>query len=174
MNPRDPVPSAVIAYEDPKSSGTQRNDLFSVVAVSVVHTILKPDGTKTADKIAINGKAAPGSFVTLYIFSTPIIVTVKVNARGEWSYVLDKELEDGTHLIYVAMTNGNGKIIAKSNPIPFIKQAEAATLDKNSFDLGSQGAKPSFFGNQPILTGLILLLAVTGLALIIVGLRRTP
>ncbi len=173
-NPRDSAPSTTVAYEDPKSAGTVRNDLFSVVAVSVTRTKLKSDGTKTADRISISGKAVPGSFVTLYIFSTPIIVTVKANVNGEWSYILDKELEDGTHQIYATLTNGAGKIIARSDPIPFVKQAEAATLDKNAFTITSENTKPSFFGNQPVLIGLLLLLGVIGLALIIIGLRRSP
>ena len=66
--------------------------------------------------------------MTLYIFSTPIIVTVKADSEGRWTYELDKELEDGNHEVYVATVDNSGKIVAKSNPIPFVKQANAAAL----------------------------------------------
>ncbi len=79
-------------------------------------------------EIIINGQALPNSFVTLYIYSTPIMVTIKTDDKGEWQYVLDKELESGDHTIYTATVNNTGNIIAKSSGYVFTKTAEAVTL----------------------------------------------
>ena len=78
----------------------------------------------------ITGKALPNSFVTLYIFSTPIVVTLKTDADGSWAYRFDKELEDGEHEVYVGVTDNAGKIVAKSEPFTFVKEAEAFSANE--------------------------------------------
>jgi hypothetical protein len=78
------------------------------------------------EEITFTGRALPNSFVTLYVFSTPVVVTVKADASGAWSYTLDSELEDGNHELYVATVDAGGRILARSPAIPFIKRAEAA------------------------------------------------
>ncbi len=75
--------------------------------------------------IVFQGRALPNSFITLYIYSTPVVVTVKADQNGNWKYTLDSELPDGKHDLYVAMVNNDGRIIAKSPVVPFTKQAEA-------------------------------------------------
>jgi hypothetical protein len=42
-------------------------------------------------------------------------------------YTLDRELEDGSHDVYVAVTDTTGSIVAQSNTFSFIKQAQAFT-----------------------------------------------
>jgi hypothetical protein len=93
-------------------------DVYSVKSVAVT----------PQKKLEIHGTALPNSYVTLYIYSTPIIVTVKTDSTGQWQYTLDRELETGEHKIYAATVDNSGKIVAKSTPIPFTKTAEAATL----------------------------------------------
>ena len=44
---------------------------------------------------------------------------------GVYEYVFDETLEDGTHELYVATVDTTGKVIAKSNAVPFTKTAEA-------------------------------------------------
>jgi len=80
------------------------------------------------ESLVIKGKALPESFVVLYIYSSgPIVVTVKTDKDGNWEYVLDKELEDGEHKVYAAVTDNTGKITAKSEPFVFVKKAQAIT-----------------------------------------------
>jgi hypothetical protein len=83
--------------------------------------------TQSKEQIAFSGTALPNSFVTLYIFSTPIVVTVKADQDGVWHYAFDKELENGQHEMYVATVDNAGKIIARSPSIPFVKTAEAVS-----------------------------------------------
>ena len=91
------------------------------------------------------------------------MVTVKTDSKGEWQYVLDKELENGDHTVYTASVNNSGNIIAKSPGYLFTKTAEAASLK----DLPLAGA--SVEANKPgLLEGNNLYVIVTVLVLIIV------
>jgi hypothetical protein len=107
----------VVKEEPPKS------------AASVVSTYKVKEVKLTEKKeILIGGQALPNSFITLYIYSTPIMVTVKTDNNGEWQYLLDKELENGDHTIYTASVNNTGNIVAKSSGYLFTKTAEAITF----------------------------------------------
>jgi hypothetical protein len=141
-----------VPVESPLSSGQETQYLFEVkdisfrekpqevapaapspspsVATSSATTATSSpvDASTSAKELVISGRALPNSFITLYIFSTPIVVTVKTDANGKWSYTLDKTLEDGDHTLYVAMVDNSGRIIAKSKPIVFTQTAEAASF----------------------------------------------
>ncbi len=76
----------------------------------------------------ISGKGIPNTFLTVYIYSDPIVVTVKADENGNWSYELDRDLEDGNHEVYVAVTDATGRISSQSSPIPFVKTAQAISI----------------------------------------------
>lgn len=78
----------------------------------------------------LSGTALPNTFVTVYIYSDPIIVTVKTDTEGNWVYDLEKDLEDGQHEVYVAVTDNVGKISAQSEPLAFVKTAQAITVEE--------------------------------------------
>ncbi|MDQ3018382.1 MAG: Ig-like domain-containing protein [bacterium] len=104
-------------YESPLEKGVENTKLFFVTDISFTKSqdILGND----RDVIELKGTAQAYSKVTLYIFSTPIIVTVVVNADGKWSYKLDQPLEEGRHTVYVATVDASGKIVEKSAPVYF-------------------------------------------------------
>lgn len=126
------VSAMPIPVQSPRTEGFVVNDLFEVEAIVATSVpVVAPTGVSheapvaTTTAIAFSGRALPNSFVTLYIFSTPIVVTVKADSTGRWRYRLDKELPDGAHELYVAMVDNSGSIIAKSPAVPFTKRAEA-------------------------------------------------
>jgi hypothetical protein len=124
-NPADPAAEAVIDYELPQDAvAVVDNDLLKVdgVAPVVRHDLNTDDPDVHAE---IRGKGLPNSFVTLYIFSTPTIVTVRTDRDGAFVYNFEKELEDGEHEVYVAITDNTGSIVAHSNPFKFVKEAQA-------------------------------------------------
>ena len=134
---------------------------FKVESVKVAEVTTKPDGTQTASKIEFRGKALPNSFVTVYIFSIPIVVTVKADSEGNWNYTLDKELDNGNHQVYVGLTDVKGKVVVKSNPLPFVKTASAITVEEALAVPQVQAAAPSFVQNNyfyGIVTIIILVL----------------
>ncbi len=110
-----------IVFESPKMYGEVKEN-YSVKDVRI-----KPS-ENGEQKLHLEGKGLPNSFVTIYIYSDPIVLTVKTDSEGNWTYELDKNLEDGNHEAYVAVTDNTGKITAKSEPIAFVKIAQAVTV----------------------------------------------
>jgi hypothetical protein len=153
LNPLSAVPEPK-NYEDPRDKDTA----YVSNAYSVTNIKMIPE-TK---ELVISGTGLPNGFVTIYIFSTPTIVTVRTNSRGEWTYTLDKQLEDGQHQIYVATVDNSGSIIAKSSPVPFVKTAEAASIGSLSGigQTGEQGTGNFFQDNFYLIIISIVLVAL--------------
>ena len=132
--------TAQVPVESPKTAGAVVENVFEVHTINVrLEPIPATEGEEKSAKteeaaavpafreaVTFAGRALPNSFVTLYIFSTPVVVTVKADVSGAWSYTLDSELEDGNHELYVATVDAGGRILAKSPAVPFVKRAEAA------------------------------------------------
>lgn len=128
FNPRDEKPEALIVFESPKDvKNLQRDDVLKVESVVPLVESKSNNDAKAPVRTEIKGTALPNSFVTLYIFSTPTVVTVKTDDNGAFVYTFDKELDDGLHEVYVAVTDNTGSIIAQSNPFSFVKEAQAFT-----------------------------------------------
>jgi hypothetical protein len=123
------------------------------VSVAPETTIYKVEDVKltTEKQVAISGSALPNSYVTLYIYSTPIVVTVKTDRNGKWQYTVDRELETGEHKIYAASVDNTGKIVAKTVAIPFTRTAEAATLDSVPPLGASSVDRPGLANNRMLL-----------------------
>lgn len=158
----DPTTGGKINYADP------REDVDSYVTSAYRLEDVALVKQEAKDLIKFEGRALPNSFVTLYIYSTPIIVTVKTDANGDWSYELDKELENGEHQMYVATVSNSGKIIARSNPVSFTKTSEAASIGIVGIDVETSQAG-DFFRDNFILISLAILILVVVLALMIAG-----
>lgn len=126
FDPLSDARESVLTYESPKEAGVYREDILSIdtIAAAAIETA---STSQSAAGILLRGKALPNSFVTLYLYSTPIIVTIKTDAEGAWEYRFEQELEDGAHNVYVGITDNAGRVVAKSQPRAFIKEAEAIT-----------------------------------------------
>ncbi|KKW27529.1 MAG: hypothetical protein UY70_C0012G0001, partial [Candidatus Kaiserbacteria bacterium GW2011_GWB1_52_6] len=110
-----------VPVESPIISGPESPGLYGVSGITV------NSGTaEVATSITLMGQAFPDALVTLYVFSMPVVVTVKTDDNGVWTYTLDTELESGDHDLYVATVDATGKIIAKSPSVRFALTAQAA------------------------------------------------
>ena len=145
---------------------------FKVERVHVTEVATRPDGTETASKIACRGKGLPDSFVTLYIFSIPIVVTVKTDAEGNWDYTLDKELEDGSHQVYVGITDVKGKVVVRSNPVPFVKTASAITVEEALATPVAQAA-PSFVENNYFYGIVTIIIMIVAFIFVFLGIKMS-
>jgi len=110
-----------VIFESPKENGEIKGDIYKVEKVELVDL-------ENGKGLKLEGKALPNTYVTIYIYSDPVVLTVKTDANGNWSYVLDKGVEDGDHQVYVAVTDNIGKITAKSESVAFVKTAQAANI----------------------------------------------
>ncbi len=171
-DPKDAKREANIQYESPREQGIVREDLFVVQGITTLSDESKPEEVKAH----IAGTALPNSFVTLYIFSTPIVITVKTDSEGNWSYIFDKELEDGNHEVYVGITDNAGKIVAKSNPLAFVKTAQAFTpVDAREENVTPAAPiEPSLIDSQMLFTIASFAVVSLGLVLILLGLHVRP
>lgn len=173
-DPLDAVAEAVIVYEMPHDAfGLVENNVLKVE--SVLPFVKTEDPTLAPIvQASIKGKGLPNSYVTIYVFSTPTIVTVRTDQDGSFEYTFEKELEDGEHEVYVAVTDNTGAIMARSNPFKFIKEAQAftpvsatrGTVESSDASLSDFRAFDSYniaIGLGILALGIILLVLGTGL-----------
>ena len=168
-DPLDSNTSTRINYESPQRFGIVRADMLSVDSIATVSGTSEESAKPRA---LFSGRALPNSFVTLYIFSTPIVVTVKTNPDGGWQYHFDKELADGEHEVYVGVTDNAGRVIAKSEPLRFIKEAQAfAPIDASGAVITTDTDESSLIADNLILLVLSFSVITIGLTLILLGLH---
>ncbi len=105
-----------IIHQDPREVEPKREDIFIVKRAEV-----KVSEVTQRKVLRIEGIGLPNVFVTIHIFSLPIVVVTKTDAHGRWVYELDRPLEDGEHEIYVVLTNNRGEITARSEAFNFVK-----------------------------------------------------
>lgn len=180
-DPHDPDLRGAITYENPQNAGEMKKDILAVSEITTVPqkkensvNVKEEKDKKEVTQIQLKGSGLPNSFVTIYIFSTPIIVTTRTDSEGNWEYVLDKELPDGNHEMYVAMTDGGGKILAKSIAIPFIKEAAAVTVNSAFLSPRTKGTPPGFFTGEYVYATAVVIFCIIGIILSIIGMRAQP
>lgn len=174
-NPVESTSETIVAYESPREVGVVREDILAVHSITTEAFPATDEAVAAENPVAIiTGKGLPNSFVTVYIFSTPVVATVRTDSDGGWIYRFDKELEEGTHQVYVGITDNTGKIVAKSNPLFFVKEAEAYTQVDQSAP-GAIAVSDSVPEESPSTLALLLVASISvvaiGLVLLILGLH---
>ncbi len=127
------------------------------------------------DKIRFSGTALPNTYLTIYVYSTPTVITVKTDAEGNWSYDLDANIEDGDHEIYVAVTDNTGKITARSEGLPFVKTAQAVSVRPAAALTGAQENKSPLERSrlEYFFIAFVAVIFFFGVALIIISRKRS-
>ncbi len=92
----------VIEEEIPVSISEFNPDVF-LKGNNIKLTSIKNVKQGSASIIRFDGKTKPNTLVTLYIFSNPIIVTIKSDANGGWYYERDKKIETGKHTAFATI-----------------------------------------------------------------------
>lgn len=166
-----------ISYESPKSLRTdpvelarREDERYSVRSVQAIEVDAKA-------RPVFSGVGLPNSYLTLFIYSDPIIVTVLTDDEGNWSYALDRDLEAGDHEAYVAVTDSMGRITAQSKALPFTKTAEALTMTSQPFptQAAEQGNRSFLSRSLPVYIGVGVGIAVIFIAVILLVIRgRLP
>lgn len=122
-----------ITFQSPKAApltnGTQTGTLSRLPTAStpgyVVNKAERISYEGRKPMVQLSGIATPNSWVTVYLYSDPIIAIVETDASGNWTYGFDSELENGNHEAYVTATDNEGRILVQSEPLTFVKTAEA-------------------------------------------------
>lgn len=118
-NPKDPSAADRIIYQEPKKSKAPISDAYRVERVQIVTLATEEKGLR------IEGKGLPNSFVTIYVYSSPLVLVTKTDELGRFVYILDKPLAEGSHQIYVAVTGNEGQIVERSEVFNFLKTPTA-------------------------------------------------
>ena len=137
--------------DDPRDTGSG-NRILDSETFNVDELLVEED-----ERVFMQGTAMPNSFVTVFIYSSPIVVVTKADERGVWMHTLDQDISDGQHEMYVASVNSTGKILSQSPRIPFTKEARAIELNAE-FEPAKQSDMVRGFFTQHF-TLLVLLIA---------------
>ena len=144
----DPLNSsneAKIEYQDPRQVNSPVSNLYKVKDVSLVSKESNPLEIVSR----IKGIAPPLSYVTIYIYSAPIIVVAKTDASGNWEYILDKPLAEGRHTVYAAVTNNKGELEQISRPYNFFvvngEISKTLQFSDNSVSSPAENMELNFF-----------------------------
>jgi len=163
FDPLKPSPADKIVYQDPRKVEPKEAEIYKVERVEIITLLSGELGIK------LEGKGRPNSFITLYIYSSFLVLTTKTDENGHWEYVLDKPLEEGEHEVYVAVTNNHGEITAKSEAFRFIKTPTAVAAIK-PLAKGEKVVSPSeAFQKSALLLLVAIVILAIGIALIIIG-----
>lgn len=163
-DPLEIGPADKIVYSDAKKAKPKKADIYYVERVSAILLPTDQWGIK------IEGKGLPNSFVTIYIYSSPIVMVTKTDGNGNWNIVLDRPLADGAHEVYATVTNNHGGIEDRSEPFIFEKSGKRIVAITVSGLLTEKAVSPVhiYQFNFLILTISLIILAI-GIALVIIG-----
>lgn len=87
--------------------------------------------------LKISGQTLPHKVITILIYSSPIVVTVKTDANGVWSYRLEKPLAAGKHIVYTVVPRVEGSKVRSEVTSFFISPVYAASTNNESLVLAS-------------------------------------
>lgn len=171
FNPLDNSPEAIINYNSPRTASYTDGDL---IGVNNVNPLLVYETGQEEPKIQseISGYALPNSFVTIYVFSEPSVFITKTGDDGTFSFTFNKEIEDGPHQVYLALTDNRGDIIVRSDVYNFTKNSAVYTkfdpkLTASALDSVTEAAPTNMSGN------IVMALGVVSLGLILLLLAQT-
>lgn len=159
-----------ILFEDVATRGVTASSTFAVLAIWTDPVPTHASSSEKTLSTIFTGLAPANSFITIFIYSEPIVVTVKTDEFGTWTYALDRELPDGSHEVFAAVADSKGRVWAKSSPLPFVKEAAAASL--GSAELLPRESAPSFFAGSGILMALGVIIVVLVAGILVFGAMR--
>ncbi len=161
-----------VIFEDPAQFGKEASTTLVVSTIVAGTSETDASGTSRLSSMTLSGTGFPNSFVTIFVYSDPIVVTVKTDDYGAWTYTLDKELSDGSHEVYAAVADAKGRVWAKSSPLPFVKTAAAVSVGSSAL-LPTAPEAPTFFGGKGaiILVGVLVVVLVA--SILVLGYVRT-
>lgn len=116
LDPLVPFTGERIIHQDPRRVEPKKEDIFIVDRAEI-----KISEVLNLRVLRIEGRALPNVFVTIHVFSLPVVVVTRTDAHGRWVYEFDKPLSPGEHEVYVVLTNNKGEITARSEAFNFVK-----------------------------------------------------
>ncbi len=137
---------------------------------AVVNNVLSIEEVKTTPTDAVHavtlqGKAEPNTVISVLIYSNPIVVTVRTDANGVWTYTLEEPLEPGNHTAYVVVPKADGSQIRSEINTFFVPPVYASSVDNQNLRSVEESETP-LIRNFIILAVILVLDAVMILLLV--------
>ena len=154
--------------ESPKTVKSVKPHLLKVNYVSNV-IVENPKTKRKEKKIILGGQSLPNIYLTVYVYSTPIVAVVKTDSEGRWQLTINNRLENGSHEVYVALADSQGNLIARSNPTKFLVSAGLAVTENDLRSAANIGGFPWF---SLVYYGLASLIILVGGLLIIMTTKK--
>lgn len=126
---------------------------------------VKTEGTT----VVISGTVKGSEYADLYVFSEPIVTTVKADKAGNYSYKIDKPLEEGDHTVYSTVNKGTDSVRSPKAPLTVGK---AVAAEKEEAKPSAVESAALTTGDYVLLIGELVLLAILVIILIIVHRRH--
>lgn len=147
------------------NSSTQLGFSPAKVSVDTEIKVEKIENVTKDNKTALllKGKATPNSIVTIYILSNPIVVTVRSDANGTWTYTLDKPLVAGEHEVFVTVAKPDGALVRSEVSSFAIAKAAGTSQEEGLVLVADSGNKFQVFITYT--AGLIVLAVAVLLAI---------
>ncbi|MBP9691228.1 hypothetical protein KBD81_04070 [Candidatus Woesebacteria bacterium] len=133
-----------------------------------IQKVEKPPEERSS-AIEFTGTAEPYQVITILIYSNPIVVTVRADVNGVWTYSLDEPLEPGNHEAYVVVPQEDGTQVRSELSGFFVPQIYAASADNETLQRASAKKSPMIFNF--ILLSIILILDAIVVLLIVYRFR---
>ena len=83
------------------------------------------------EPIALTGKGPANATILLFIYSKPVVAFVRTDEEGNWTYVIEQELPEGSHTIYTTAIDAEGYVSPRVKLLSFDVQAAGAVPGKD-------------------------------------------
>ncbi|HKZ34972.1 MAG TPA: hypothetical protein VJ179_03865 [Patescibacteria group bacterium] len=78
------------------------------------------------EPVALTGKGPANATILLFIYSKPIVAFIRTDEEGNWTYVIEQELPEGSHTIYTTAIDAEGYVSPRVKLLSFDVQAASA------------------------------------------------
>ena len=103
--PLDQIFASSIKLEQPKTNFTNIDKNWQINLADI----------KQEETLNLQGKANPNTWLNIFIYSEiPLVLNVKADLEGNWSYALPTKLALGAHTVYAAAYDAEGKIVSQA------------------------------------------------------------
>lgn len=158
---------ARIDYADPRTVAPKQANTYQVEKISA---IVLSGGSAG---IRLEGRGLPSSYVTVFVYSVPVIGVVRADSSGAWYFDIDQPLSDGQHSAYAALVNSDGSLAARSEQFIFAKSGGSVVQKITNPEAEISTSVDDLKNNFSIYLAFIILFSLA-IALLVIGFAARP
>ncbi|OIP97039.1 hypothetical protein AUK40_04135 [Candidatus Wirthbacteria bacterium CG2_30_54_11] len=106
------------------------NATVSNVTLYKLNTSTVPGTVEVAGKTVLQGRGPANAAITINVFSEPIVATTTTDADGNWVYTIDSSLTQGSHEVYMTVSDNSRNVVGRSRLFEFLVSEAVAASDE--------------------------------------------